>query len=525
MRTNFLFIITDQQRKDHLSCYNPNMVLKTPNIDKIAENGIRFTNFYCNDPVCMPNRSTIFTGKYPSVHGVITNGRNLPKDTNTFVDILLESGIYHTASFGKIHLNYFGMNKIKGRRPKSSQEFFPTPYYRKLTNYHPYFGIDETKIISGHGIYCGHPNYYNWVLSKILLDENLQFKLDIDPDDSEDEILKKFLDLYSKAPKMKESDNSLQIYKHNIPEELYSTSFVKENTIDFLEKFAAGKYEKENFFIFCSFPDPHNPFTPAGKYFNIYDPKEIVLPNTFDDDHKNSSPIYKGHFHGTLRNESTEDDFPIPKELNEYDAKRCIAASYGMEKMIDDAVGEILTTLNKTGLINNTIIIYTTDHGDMGGDHKFFFKGPFLYKGLTNVPFLIQVPDGLNNKICKSLVSSIDIPETILELAGFSIPDDMQGKSFKSLLTNPDLKIKDSVFIEMADDIINQRSKTLVTEDWRITIFEESGELFNLKEDPNEMNNLWNDKNYKDLKMELILRVFRKGMRYQEKIIERDCGY
>ena len=119
---NFLFIITDQQRKDHLSCYNENMILETSNIDKLAQEGIKFTNFYCNNPICMPNRSTIFTGQYPSVHGVTTNGRNLLQGTRTFIDILRENG-YYTASFGKIHLNYFGATSKKFTSELQSQEF------------------------------------------------------------------------------------------------------------------------------------------------------------------------------------------------------------------------------------------------------------------------------------------------------------------------------------------------------------------------------------------------------------------
>ena len=120
---NFLFIFTDQQRADHLSCYNSNMALKTPNIDSIGKNGIVFSRFYCNNPICMPNRSTVFTGQYPSIHGVTTNGRNLPQGTRTFVDILLESGVYHTASFGKIHLNYFGFPILKFNNLGESQEY------------------------------------------------------------------------------------------------------------------------------------------------------------------------------------------------------------------------------------------------------------------------------------------------------------------------------------------------------------------------------------------------------------------
>lgn len=524
-RKNFLFIITDQQRKDHLSCYNPYMKLKTPNIDKIARDGIRFTNFYCNNPICMPNRSTIFTGQYPSIHGVITNGRNLPQGTQTFLDILIESNVYYTASFGKIHLNYFGMDKIGKKRPQQSQEFFPKRYYRKLTSFSPYFGLKETKIISGHGIYTGHPDYYNWVISKINLDESLQMRLQIDPNDSNKVILDKFLNLYSLAPKNRDSNNSLQILKHEIPEELYSTTFVKENTINFLNKFARNHYDSKNFFVFCSFPDPHHPFSPPGKYFNMYNPRDVELPNSFNDEHKNSCSVCKDHYSGYLTTEGTEHDFPIPKDLSEFDAKQCIAASYGMEKMIDDAVGEILNALEKLGLAENTVVIYTTDHGDLGGDHKFFFKGPFLYRGLLNIPFLIKIPNGINNEVCESLASSIDIPETILELAGFSIPKKMQGKSLVPMLKDTKLSLNKDILIEMNDEFINHKTRTLITNKWRISIFKDSGQLYNIKEDPDEMSNLWDDNLYKDTKLELLLKLLRKITINQERILIRDCGY
>ena len=172
-KLNFLFIMTDQQRLDHLSCYNNDMVLKTPHIDRIANEGIKFTNFYCNNPICMPNRSTIFTGQYPSVHGVTTNGRNLPHYSNTFVDLLLTSGNYHTASFGKIHLNYFGANSGRFQNPINSEEFAHPRQYRDLTNYTPYYGLDEVKLISGHGPLCGHPDYINWVKKKLEKDPSL----------------------------------------------------------------------------------------------------------------------------------------------------------------------------------------------------------------------------------------------------------------------------------------------------------------------------------------------------------------
>ncbi len=306
-KMNFLFIITDQQRKDHLSCYNDKMVLKTPNIDKIANEGVKFTNFYCNNPICMPNRSTIFTGQYPSVHGVTTNGRNLPQGTKTFVDILLESGFYHTANFGKIHLNYFGMPNKQFNRVKESQEFARPKDYKKLTKYSPYFGLEEVKIVSGHGIFCGHPDYLNWVASKVKLDENLQLKMNVKPTDTDRDILRKFSKLM--IPSKEQSFLNLQVLHHNVPEELYSTTFVKEHTIKFLKDFADGKYSKDRFFAFCSYGDPHHPFSPPGKYFDMYKPEDIILPKSFNDKHEKSPSFMKKHYDETVNTDGQQKVF------------------------------------------------------------------------------------------------------------------------------------------------------------------------------------------------------------------------
>ncbi|MFX0073606.1 MAG: sulfatase, partial [Candidatus Hermodarchaeota archaeon] len=516
--------ITDQQRKDHLSCYNNKSILKTPNINKIAKEGIKFSKFYCTNPICMPNRSTIFTGEYPSVHGVTTNGRNLPHDTRTFANILSEND-YYTASFGKIHLNYFG-GYIRGLfdNPHTSQEFTLPQDYPKLTNYSPYFGLSETKIVSGHGTLTGHPDYQEWMMEKLRTDEVLQSKLKIKPDATDKDLEKAIKRCFH--IKVKESFVGLQVWKHKIPEELYTTTFVKDNTIQFLERFANGNYSQKNFLAIASFPDPHAPFTPPGKYFDMYKPEDIILPETFNNTHEKSSQFMRDHFMHTKKTEGTNDkDFPLAIELTEIEAKRVIAAMYGMEKMIDDAVGEILNALDKLGLAENTIIIYTTDHGELGGDHRFFFKGPFLYQGLINIPFLIKIPNSSQKGETHSLAASIDIPETILELAGISIPKSMQGKSLTPILLNNNEKIKDEIYIEMDDDFQEEKTRTLVTDEWRITIYNDFGEMYNLKKDPNEKNNLWNDEFFKDIKLDLILRLYRKSIRNIEKKVIRDCEY
>ena len=522
-RMNFLFIITDQQRKDHLSCYDEGL-LKTPNIDKIAEEGIKFTNFYCTNPICMPNRSTIFTGRYPSVHGVTTNGRKLSRGTRTFTEILMENG-YRTASFGKIHLNYFGQI-IRGKfdTPTQSQEFVLPKDYSNLSHYSPYFGLEETKIVSGHGILTGHPDYFTWMKEKLRTDEILQLKLNLKADASEKDLEKKIKRCFH--IKVKESHVHLQVWKHKVPEELYTTMFVKDTTIQFLERFTNGVYSKENFFAIASFPDPHAPFTPPGKYFNMFDPKNVKLPETFNNIHEESSKFMKEHFLHSKKTEGTNDkDFPSAKDLTEMEGKQIIAAMYGMEKMIDDAVGDILNALEKLGLAENTVVIYTTDHGELGGDHRFFFKGPFLYQGLINIPFLIKIPDGLKNKISHSLAASIDIPETILELAGLDIPDFMQGKSFLPILHDPEIKIKEELLIEMDDDFQDEKTRTLITDRWRITVYNEFGEMYDLKEDPHELNNLWDEDSVSTIKLNLLLKLFRKSVRNIENKVIRECEY
>ncbi len=497
------------------------MVLKTPNIDRIANEGIKFTNFYCNNPICMPNRSTIYTGQYPSVHGVTTNGRNLPQGSNTFVDLLLNSGNYHTASFGKIHLNYFGANSGRFQNPTKSQEFAHPRQYADLTKYSPYFGLEEVKLISGHGTLCGHPDYINWVKQKIERDPSLGKPLRIKLKNPDNLIQAKLnISLNTADPLLK-----VQVVKHKVPEELYSTTFVKDNTIEFLERFSKGAYPKENFFVFCSFPDPHHPFSPPGKYYDMYKPEDVKLPKTFNDNHKNSTEFNRNHYNNLISSEGTEKGiFPIPKDLKEEEAKAVIAASYGIEKMIDDAVGEVLDTLNRCGLSDNTVIIFTTDHGDLGGDHRFFFKGPFLYQGLIKIPFIIKVPNGITNRNCDSLASSIDIPETILELAGMPIPDFMQGKSLIPIIKNPETKINEDVLIEMDDDHNNERTRTLITESWRITIFSDHGELYNLKDDPNEINNLWEEKSFNEIKIQLLLKLLKKTSNISKSVL-RDCGF
>ncbi|MHA1679364.1 MAG: sulfatase-like hydrolase/transferase, partial [Promethearchaeota archaeon] len=242
-KMNVLFIITDQLRADMLHCYGNNIV-KTPNLDKLAKKGVKFSNAFCTNPMCMPNRATLLTGYYPNVHQVRSNGINLPTNIPTITQALIKEG-YHTINVGKTHFNFWTPPyKLK---PKSAESFddwrVKKPKGKHLTHENfpmPYYGFQEVDLVIGHGCLClGH--YLDWVEKR-------------DPKIAE-EIRNRFIKI----------DNFFTLFCDSfIPEELYNTTYIKEHTISFLERYSNGEYGDKPFFLHCSFPDPHHPVSPPG---------------------------------------------------------------------------------------------------------------------------------------------------------------------------------------------------------------------------------------------------------------------
>ena len=252
-RPNFLYIMTDQQRADWMSCAG-HPVLKTPNIDAIAAEGMRFTNFYATSPVCMPNRATFMTGRYPSTHGLRYNGCLLSTRANTFVDVLAASG-YHTAAIGKSHLSpmtaYPPLNENPGETGPIEEawredvgnygqeepgRYTSEDWYEFET---PYFGWQHVDMVTEHGDKCGG-HYRQWFKQRAPNWE----------------------DLHDKANQLPHNYTCPQAYRTPIPAELYPTAFVKERAVEYLK---GRKGNDQPFFAFVSFPDPHHPFNPPGK--------------------------------------------------------------------------------------------------------------------------------------------------------------------------------------------------------------------------------------------------------------------
>jgi arylsulfatase A-like enzyme len=269
-RPNFLLFITDQHRADYLGCYG-HPVLKTPHIDSIAAHGMRFERFYVATPVCMPNRATLMTGRMPSVHGARSNGLPLSLRANTFVDSLRASG-YTTALVGKSHLqNFTGQPAILKRptaRPgdqvldpsfaEAHKSAFEGAYDQEHPKHWnaghdfsmqlPFYGFEHVDLCTAHGDQVGG-HYYVWLKSRR-------------PDADELRDHRKQLPHDYVCP---------QAFRTPIPEELYPTTYIADKSCEWLDRYAAGKRETP-FFLMTSFPDPHHPFTPPGRYWSMYAP-------------------------------------------------------------------------------------------------------------------------------------------------------------------------------------------------------------------------------------------------------------
>jgi len=496
-KMNVLFIITDQQRADHLGCYG-NTVLQTPNIDKIADEGVRFTNAYCANPMCMPNRATLLTGLFPNAHGVRSNGINLPEDVPTIAETLRERG-WFTKSIGKTHYQF---NFPPYKRSSESAELIsewirPKTVEKKKKRFEsPYYGFEDVELTLGHGdLVAGH--YLDWL---------------------EERSPKHTLEIKQKFTKFFEN----LMYETKLPKELYPTTYVKERTINFLEKYKKGDFVDKPFFLHCSFPDPHHPVCPPGDYYEMFNPDKIELPESFND----AENLYDHHFLGRYLKDPIFRG-ALLRESSEEDARKFLALTYGSISMIDHSVGEILASLSKLGLEENTMVLYTSDHGDLAGDHGLLLKGPSPYKGILNVPLIWKVPELTRKGVSDSLISSVDIPKTILELLNIKErhqPPDMQGYDMTTILQDPNITVRDCCLIEEDEEVTNIqiRLRHLITDKYKLTVYEgfDKGDLYDLRADPNELNNLWDT--HKEIRKELVYKLLQENLKVQARYPKRE---
>lgn len=501
---NFLFFITDQQRADWLGCCG-HPILKTPHIDALAATGTRFDNFYAASPVCMPNRASLITGRYPSLHGLRYNGCQLPANARTFVD-LLACGGYHTASIGKSHLQPFtgklpvgrSDEEITGRveawkQPDNSYAAHysheePDRYYDdgRYEIDLPYYGYQHVDMVTTHGDRCGG-HYHQW------------FRENADDWEA----------LHDNANQLPHNYSCPQAYRTPIPEELYPTAYVRDSAIDYLK---SRKGKSQPFFAFVSFPDPHHPFNPPGKYWDMYNPDDFAVSLPFSS-HQNPTPPML-HLQNQWQKAGQAPTPQTVRMLDDQQLREAMALTAGMMSFVDDAVGDVMDCLNDSELRSNTVVCFNSDHGDYLGDFNMLLKGSLPFKSITQVPFIWCEPNRQEGSVASGLTSTVDLAPTILERAGVTPFIGMQGKSFLPVL-NGGKPHREDLLIEHNDGgkrlgfASPARVRAIVTDRWRFTMYldQDWGELYDLENDPRETYNLWNSADHREVRAELSERL------------------
>jgi arylsulfatase A-like enzyme len=513
-RPNFIVFMTDQQRADHLGCAG-HPVLRTPNIDRIAARGVRFERFYVANPVCMPNRASIMTGRMSSVHGVRHNGIPLGQDQVTFAELLRAAG-YATVLVGKSHLQNntglppklerpaaaTGLERPAAALDQSRRDHLDAAFYDQEGQRDwddpatrvslPFYGFDRVELATGHGDLV-EGNYMAWARER---------GVDVRA-------------LRGKSNSLPHEMTCPQAWRTGVPEASYPSAYIADMSCSAIDDLAESG---QPFFLLVSFPDPHHPFTPPGRYWDMYRPEDMPGDPSFADSSWPVPPHVQAAFDERAAGRAQLGGFAA-FAVNEREAREAQALTCGMIACVDDAIGRVLDRLQARGLLDHSVLGFTSDHGDFLGDHRLMLKGPVHYQSLVRVPFIWADPmlQDRAGGVSDCLASSIDISATVLERAGIAAPWGLQGRSLAPALAG-DGAVRDCVLIEEEQQRTcfgfdkPPRVHTLVTQRWRLSVYREVpfGELYDLQADPRERINLWDDPALVAIKADLLAQMMRE---------------
>jgi len=434
-RPNLLVIHTDEHHFNTLGCYG-GRVVKTPNIDWLAERGARCTSFYATTPVCSPSRAALVSGRYPQNTPVVTN--NIPLDDKivTFAEILRRRG-YATGYAGKWHLDGSGKPQWAPARQ---------------------FGFDDNRFMFNRG---------HW---------------------------KKMEDT-AEGPRVaaRAKGGKPSYGVEGADDESFTTDWLANKAIAFIREHREGP-----FCYMVSIPDPHGPNTVRAPYDTMYADAKVPIPKTL-----RKTPG------------QTPKWAPPAGGVNEQSLRRIMPGYYGMVKCIDDNVGRILDTLRECGLLENTIVVFTADHGDLCGEHGRLNKG-VPYEGSARIPFVIYYPERIPaGTVVNEALSCVDFLPTVLALMDAKTAGREQGRDASALFTGQEgVEWDDVAFLRGTG---GSGWLCVVTDDHKL-VYAPQGDpwLFDLKKDPDELTNCFHDPDYQEVVRRLTARLADYCRRYDD---------
>lgn len=466
MGPNILFLMTDQQRWDAMGCSSDNVNqmpirsiprsnwVQTPNLDRLASEGIRFTNCVTTSPVCIPTRLSLATGLYPHNTGVWNNMQHqMAPETPTWMQAVRDAG-YRTSLFGKTHL-YPHNGDLREREGLMNA-----------------YGLDDVNEIGG-------PRASANVLSHMTAEWEA----------------KGLWDAYRADYRERFSTKPHLVRPSVLGLENYADVYVGQQAKQYLQNYD----RQEPWCCWVSFGGPHEPWDTPEPYASMYEPEDMppAIP------HPPAGERPNGHLDKLMQQ--------INPAFEEGEIGRLRANYAGNVTLIDAQIGELLDTIQERGALENTIIVHTSDHGEMNGDYGLIYKSNFL-NGAVRVPLLVRTPDrDYAGTVCDSPVEWIDIGPTLVELAGGELVHRQFGKSLCPVLTQPEAAHREFAISEIQGEIM------LLNKEWKLAL-NAKGEvylLFNVQNDPSETHNLAGSPEVAEIETALRLQILERLMQTQ----------
>jgi len=515
MPQNILFITSDQQHWHTLGFLNPEV--KTPNLDRLAKRGCYFSRAYTVNPTCTPTRASWLTGLYPSQHGAYSLGTKLMENVPTVTEEF-RKGNFQSRLIGKAHFQ-----PLLSTPEYPSLEAYPVLHDLDFwQNYQDrFYGFDAVELARNHtdeshagqhyALWMQSKGYHHW--RNYFVPNAPCYRIGTDA----------FMDSPHQSPAPGEA--------WPIPEEIHYNAWIAERSNAALDEY---HQKGQSFFLWASFFDPHPPYMIPEPYASMYDPAKVTVPEftpgEFDDKppHFGLTQQLNPDFSSYLTDEGCNALHGAGSHLRDRETRaKNIAAMYGMMTMLDAYIGKILDHLDELGLTEDTLIVFTSDHGDFLGQHGLTAKALHHYDDLLRVPLIASLPGEIPaGSVNADLQSTVDLAPTFLCFAGLPVPRRMTGLDMRRNWCGDHSAARRHVLVENHHNPTTFHAETLINDRYKLTAYRNAtyGELFDLAADPGELVNLWDHEECQMLKQRLLLELVQTHMEIQPMPMPRIAG-